>query len=142
MTDPGLVLHKLGVLREHVERVRRRRPASAELLRTEVDRQDALAMSLLVAVQEAIDVAFHIVADEGWGVPSSYAESFELLARHALIDPRLADDLARIVAVRHRLAHGYASIDAGRLWSELPAGLDTLDRYARAIAHFVGSKGA
>ena len=142
MTDAGLVLHKLGVLREHIERVRRRRPASAALLRADVDRQDALAMSLLVAVQEAIDVAFHIVADERWGVPSSYAEGFELLARHAVIDPDLADELARVVGVRHRLAHGYASIDADRLWSELPTGLGTLDRYALAIAQFVGPKDA
>lgn len=141
MTDPGLVLHKLGVLREHIERVRRRRPASVELLRTDIDRQDALAMSLLVAVQEAIDVAFHIVADERWGVPSSYADGFELLARHAVIDPRLAEELARVVGVRHRIVHGYASVDADRLWSELPAGLDTLDRYALAIARFVGPKG-
>jgi uncharacterized protein YutE (UPF0331/DUF86 family) len=75
VTDAGLVLHKLGVLREHVARARRRRPTSAELLRGDVDRQDALAMSLLVAIQEAVDVAFHIIADEQWGVPSSYAES-------------------------------------------------------------------
>jgi uncharacterized protein YutE (UPF0331/DUF86 family) len=142
VTDPGLVLHKLGVLREHVERVRRRRPASAALLRADVDRQDALAMSLLVAVQEAIDVAFHIVADEGWGVPSSYADGFDLLARHAVIDSGLAGELARVVGVRHRIAHGYASIDADRLWSELPAGLDTLDRYALAIARFAGTKSA
>lgn len=142
MTDPGLVLHKLGVLRDHVERARRRRPASAELLRTDVDRQDALAMSVLVAIQEAIDVAFHIVADERWGVPSSYADGFELLARHAVIDPGLADQLARVVGVRHRIAHGYASIDADRLWSELPTGLDALDRYAWAIARFVGTQSA
>jgi len=43
VTDTGLVLYKLGVLHEHVERIRRRRPASAELLRADVDRQDAIA---------------------------------------------------------------------------------------------------
>ncbi len=78
----------------------------------------------------------------GGGGPSSYAEGFELLARHTVIDPELADELARVVGVRHRLAHGYAGIDADRPWSELPAGLDTLDRYALAIARFVGPTGA
>ena len=117
MTDPVLVLRKLATLREHLERVRRRRPASVEALRTDVDLQDALAMSLLVAVQEAIDVAFHLLADEGWGTPDSYAEGFAMLARRGVIDAALSDALARVVSVRNRLAHGYATLDVDRLWT-------------------------
>lgn len=94
-------------------------------------------MSLLVATQEAIDIAFHIVADEGWGVPSSYAEGFEILARQRLMDARLAADLSRGGAVRHRIAHGYATVDVDRLWAAVPAGLDALDRYAMAVARFL-----
>jgi hypothetical protein len=41
VTDAALVLSKLSTLREHVDRVRRRRPASAEVLRRDVDLQDA-----------------------------------------------------------------------------------------------------
>ena len=137
MTDAVLVLLKLGTLREHAERVRRRRPESPGALREDVDLQDALAMSLLVAIQEAADIAFHIVADEGWGIPSSYADGFEILARHGVIAAALADDMARVVGVRNRIAHGYASMDVDRLWSEVPAGLTALDRYASAIARFV-----
>lgn len=137
MTDPVLVLRKLASLSDHVERVRRRRPASPATLRADVDLQDALAMSLLVAIQEAVDIAFHIVADEGWGVPSSYAEGFEILVRRGVIDAQLSDDLARTIAVRHRIAHGYATLDVDRLWAEVPAGLNALDRYTVAIARFV-----
>jgi uncharacterized protein with HEPN domain len=41
------------------------------------------------------------------------------------------------VGVRHRIAHGYATLDVERIWAELPAGLDVLDAYARAIARFL-----
>jgi uncharacterized protein YutE (UPF0331/DUF86 family) len=136
VTDAALVLSKLSTLRDHVERARRRRPASAQMLRNDDDLQDALAMSLLVAIQEAADIAFHISADEGWGIPGSYADAFHILARHRVIDTPLAEELARTVAVRHRLAHGYATVDLDRLWTELPAGLGALDRYAAAIAKF------
>jgi uncharacterized protein YutE (UPF0331/DUF86 family) len=137
MTDAVLVLRKLATLRDHADRVRRRRPASPEALRTDVDLQDALAMSLFVAIQEAVDIAFHIAADEGWGIPSSYADGFTILARRGLIDAALAADLSRAVSLRKRLAHGYASLDVDRIWSEVPAGLATLDRYAGAIARYV-----
>jgi predicted nucleotidyltransferase len=72
VTDAALVLRKLGTLRDHVERVRRRRPATPGASGADVDLQDALAMSVLVAAQEAVDIALHIAADERWGVPSSY----------------------------------------------------------------------
>lgn len=86
MTDPVLMMHKLATLEEHCARARRRRPESLEGLRANVDLQDALAMSLFVAIQEAIDIAFHVVADEGWGVPGSHAEGFTTLADRGVID--------------------------------------------------------
>ena len=140
MTDPVLVLRKLATLREHADRARRRRGESAELFEVDIDRQDALAMSLLVAAQEAADVALHIAADEAWGVPASYGDGFVVLARHGVIDPGLAEDLTRVIGVRHRIAHGYAAVDLKRLWAELPAGLDALDRYVTAIARFIGPR--
>lgn len=137
MTDAELVIQKLAILREHVARARRRRPATADALSADVDVQDSLSLSVIVAIQEAIDVAFHIVSDNGWGAPASYAESFELLARNGVIDTPLASFLAKAVGLRNRLAHAYATLDVERLWSELPAGLDALDRYAEAIARFL-----
>ncbi|HEY6458879.1 MAG TPA: DUF86 domain-containing protein [Polyangiaceae bacterium] len=137
MTDAELVIRKLAILGEHLVRARRRRPAAIETLRDDVDLQDSLSLSVLVAIQEAIDIAFHIVSDEGWGAPASYAESFEILARRGVIEAPLAAALAGAAGLRNRLAHSYATLDIDRLWSELPAGLDALDQYATAIARFV-----
>jgi uncharacterized protein YutE (UPF0331/DUF86 family) len=134
LTDRLILLKKLAMLREHLGRVRRRRPSSAEAFEADVDVQDALALSFLVAVQEANDVAMHIAADEGWGLPGSYAEAFEILARHDVITLDHARQLGAVAAVRNRIAHGYASVDPGRLWSELPSGLDALDRFVEAMA--------
>jgi uncharacterized protein YutE (UPF0331/DUF86 family) len=137
VTDTTLVVQKLTSLTEHVARAKRRRPATAEALRADVDLQDALALSLLVAIQEAVDIAFHVVADEGWGVPASYAESFDMLARHGVIDTVLAQEMAAAAGLRNRIAHGYASVDVARLWTEMPAGVAALERYAAAMARFI-----
>lgn len=51
MTDAEIVLRKLATLREHVARARRRRPATVDVLLGDYDLQDALYMSLLVAIQ-------------------------------------------------------------------------------------------
>jgi uncharacterized protein YutE (UPF0331/DUF86 family) len=134
VTDREVVLRKLTSIREHVARIRRRRAVELAVFKADVDRQDALSMSLLVAVQDALDVALHMAADEGWGVPASYAESFSLLAAHGVIDAPLSTDLARMATLRNRLAHGYATVDVERIWQEIPAGVDALDAFTGAIA--------
>ena len=134
MTDPLLVTRKLAVLREHLARLRRRRPGSLDELRGDVDRIDAIAMSVVVAVQEAIDVAFHVASDEGWGMPATYREGFELLSAKGWISSELADQLGGAARLRNRIAHGYATIDVGVLWQELPAGIAAFEAFAAAIA--------
>lgn len=137
MTDVGLVLYKLTRLAEQIAKVRARRPAAAgELDRDDVLR-DALALAFLVGVQESIDIAYHVCADEGWGVADSHAAAFEMLAGRGVIDADLAARLASIARVRNRIAHGYASVDHARLWAELPAGLDDLEALSAAIARWL-----
>jgi uncharacterized protein YutE (UPF0331/DUF86 family) len=137
VTDRHVILRKLTSLNEHVSRIRRRRGDDLEAFRADADRQDALGMSLLVAVQDALDIAMHIASDEGWGVPPSYADSFTSLAAHGVLDSRLTAPLVRMATLRNRLAHGYATVDVDRIWAEVPAGLAALDAFATAIATWV-----
>jgi uncharacterized protein YutE (UPF0331/DUF86 family) len=137
VTDRDLVLQLLSTLREHVGRARRRRAVDPEVFRADVDLQDALSMSLLVATQEAVDIAFHICADENWGVPASYGDAFALLSSHGVIDTDLAKELGRVVAVRNRIAHLYGTVDLDRVFREMPAGVDALERFSAAVARFL-----
>jgi len=139
MTDRVVVLRKLTLLREHVERMRSRRPAALDAFRDDTMLQDAVALNLVVALQEALDIALHIAADEGWGAPASYAEGFDTLAAHGLIEQGLARRLGGIATLRNRIAHGYATVDFARLWAEIPDGLDALDAFAGAVATYLGT---
>jgi uncharacterized protein YutE (UPF0331/DUF86 family) len=138
MSSAGIVLRKLTALREHVTRLRRRRPARAEQLRDDIDLQDAIAMSLVVAVQAALDVALHIATDEGLGVPGTYAAAFRQLADHRVVDDVTSQRLANMAALRNRIAHGYASVDFERIWRELPDGLDAFEAFAAQVARRLG----
>jgi uncharacterized protein YutE (UPF0331/DUF86 family) len=97
-------------------------------------------MSLFVAIQEAVDIAFHIVADEGWGMPGSYAEAFRILADKRVIDGALAEPLEGCARLRNRIAHGYTSLDPERLWQELPAGMSVLASFVQALARLLDDK--
>jgi uncharacterized protein YutE (UPF0331/DUF86 family) len=137
MTDAGLVLHKLQRLKEQVALTRARRPDTADVLSADLILRDAIALSFMVAVQEAIDIAYHIVADEGWGIPDSHRGAFDMLAAQGVCAPPLATELSAVAGMRNRIAHGYASVDHERLWREIPNGLRALDGFAAAVAAWV-----
>ena len=139
MTDAGLILHKLQRLREQVALARERRPDAPEVLDVDLLLRDALALAFLVAVQECVDVAYHIAAEEGWGVPDSHAAAFELLAEHGVFERELASTLTGVARVRNRIAHGYASVDHARMWEELPAGLASLETFCTRTAAWLPS---
>jgi uncharacterized protein YutE (UPF0331/DUF86 family) len=132
--DAALVARKLAQLRHQLDRARDKRPADAASFLNDEDAQSLVALAIFVAIQEAIDLAFYIIAAKGWGAPASYAETFSLLADRGVIDRALAQELSATVKVRNLVAHGYASIEPERLWNDLPAGLDALDRYAADVA--------
>jgi hypothetical protein len=66
--------------------------------------RDALALAFMVALQEAIDIAYHVVADEGRGIPDSHRAAFELLAAHGLLAADLVNELSAATAMRNRIA--------------------------------------
>ena len=67
MTSVALVVAKLTTLRDHLGRIERRRPADVQSLRGDLDRQDALALSVLVALPEAADIALHMASERRLG---------------------------------------------------------------------------
>ncbi len=137
MTNVALVSRKLAVLEEHLRRLQQRRPADVAALVADPLLQDAIAMSLLVVVQEATDIALHIASDEGWELASTYREGFDVLERHGVIAPPLAASLGGAAQLRNRIAHGYATLDAERLWNELPLGIASFGEFARSVAAFL-----
>ena len=137
MTNVPLVVRKLSVMQEHLRRLRERRPAELSTFKADTLLQDAVAMSVLVVVQEAMDIALHIASDEGWELAATYRDAFVVLERHGVLSTTLATSLGGAAQLRNRIAHGYATMDAERLWAELPRGIASFDEFAAAVSAFL-----
>ncbi len=138
MTKRDLVIKKLGFLQEHLVRLRQRRGHSLAEFAANRDLQDATGMSFIAAVQEAVDLSLHIATGEALGMPGSFNEGFALLASNSILPNELAERLSDVVRVRHRVVHGYASVDFARFWRELPDGIQTLEQFSAALAKWLG----
>ena len=110
MVDRDVVLAKLATIDRCLARIAEtraeRRPA---LLPVDVD--DIVLLNLQRAIQAAIDLATHVVATEGYGLPESVADAFSLLAGRGVIDADHAQRLRRTVGFRNIAIHEYQALD-------------------------------
>lgn len=141
MVDRDLVSAKLAELAERVARVRANRPADAEALGQDRNALDLVAFNLMLAVQSCLDLATHLIADEGWEAANSFAASFSRLSEHGVLSAETADALAEAAKFRNFVAHGYVLVDPVRIFAAATAGLADLERFAREVGSWVGGRG-
>ncbi len=131
---PDVLATKLAALTHRIERARSELPGTATTFLGDLRAQELVSFNLLLAVQGALDIAAHLVAEGGWGVPGTSREHFELLADHGVIPQDLAVRLAGCAGARNLVAHHYGRLDLERLFRELPGGLESLAEFAVVMA--------
>lgn len=136
--DRSVIDAKLESLRRCVQRLRDRRTENVQALAGDPDRQDIIALNLVRAVQTSTDIAAHIVAHNGWPVPSTMGESFALLAEHGVLPESVARSMRAAVGFRNIAVHSYERIDWAVVQGILDHHLADFDAFARAVSAAAG----
>src|SRR5262249_23168404 len=112
-----------------IEKIRNALPADAtEVLRDE--RLEAfIAFQLFLLIQDAVDLATHLIAARGLAVPQSHREAFDALAAAQLITRETGAGMSAMASLRNRIAHTYGDLDATRMVREAPTGLAMAERF-------------
>lgn len=125
MVDQDVVAAKLSVIERCLARIADVHGPRRHQLEP-LDVEDITALNLQRAVQAAIDLAAHVVADEGYGVPSDSAEIFTLLEERSVLDADLARRLRKMVGFRNIAVHEYQQLDPEIVESIVDRHLDDL----------------
>ena len=140
MVKKDLIAAKLAELADRIHRVRTHVPATVEALAQDRDALDLVSFNLMLGVQACADIALHVLADEGWAVPTELRGAFERLEEHGVISRATRTSLARAVGLRNIVAHGYGVVDPSMVHAAAVAGLADLERFAQEIAVWVASR--
>jgi uncharacterized protein YutE (UPF0331/DUF86 family) len=85
-----------------------------------------------------MDIAAHIIGEEGLGVPGSAGEMFFLLQENGFLSADLADRMVRAVGFRNLLVHEYEKIDLQRLHQAAEKNVDDLMEYLASVFSKLG----
>lgn len=84
MIDQEVILAKANNIEQHIRRIREKRELSLDTFLADIDSQESILFNLQMAVQNCIDIASHIISDEGLGVAGSTNEMFFCLKKTAI----------------------------------------------------------
>jgi len=102
------------------------------------ERQYAVLHALQLAIEASVEIATHICASDNLGVPSTYAEAFDLLEHADVIDTALAKELTGMARFRNRIVHFDGDVDLRHVYQLVHERLDDFDRYLIAVEQYLG----
>ena len=104
----------------------------------DIDRQESILFNIQMAVQNCIDIAAHIISDEGFGVPGSTNEMFYLLEENGYLDHEITERIVKAVGLRNLVVHEYGKIDLEQIFNVAQNDITDLNEYLRSIFKKLG----
>ena len=135
----GVIQARLALLNEYVSDLRELQGVDFatyvenKLVRRTVER------TLHLAVEAALDIGQHIIAQEGFRRPADNQDVFAALAEEHIVPMDLLPRLVAMAKFRNLIVHDYARIDDSAVFGILKRRLGDLDEYARAIVAYLAS---
>ena len=135
--DADVVRGRCEEIEQSLARLESIRSAGLEAFLSSDDAKDIACYRLLVAIEAALALCYHVCARRLRTAPDDYAGCFATLERHGILDAGLSSRLQQMARFRNLLVHVYWSVDFARVFGVLEHDLDDLRRFSRVMAGLV-----
>jgi len=133
LVDKNLILRKISELEEYITQLEELKDVTVEEYSKDWKIQRAVERTLQIAIELCVDIANHIISDEGWRVPVSYSDTFKVLKENKVIDNELFSIMERMARFRNIIVHNYDKLDQTIILDILKKNLEDFMRYRDSI---------
>ncbi|MEZ4869012.1 MAG: DUF86 domain-containing protein [Caldilineaceae bacterium] len=92
---------------------------------------------LQVSIECSLDLAHHVIADEGLRTPQDSYDSFVVLNEEEILPTDFMPILRQMVSFRNRVVHLYWNVDDETVYTILQNNLGDFDTYINFILDFI-----
>jgi len=135
--NPDLIRTRCSEIEESVSRLERLQALSRDAFLADQDTLDLACYRLLVAIEAAFALCYHVSAKRLHRVPEEYSACFANLRDAGIIPADLTGRLQQMTRCRNLLVHMYWKIDYGQVYDILHRNLQDLRAFAATIAQLV-----
>lgn len=132
MIDKDIILEKVDIIQRCLKRIHDVTGLAVETL-DKIDVQDIFVLNLQRAVQASVDIAAHIIAYEGLGLPDTLRAHFDLLVQNNILSKESGQKMNAMVGFRNIAVHEYQNIDQEILKGILQNNLRDIEEFYKTI---------
>lgn len=137
LVDILLIQKKLSELDEYLKQIKEYRDISISSYKKQWKIQRVVERTLHLMIETCIDIANHIISDQGLRPPTSYADTFLVLEEEGIIKKALGVRLQKMAKFRNIIVHHYDEIQPELVISILRKNLKDFELFKKAILHFL-----
>ena len=134
--DRELVKRKINLILEDFKKLRHL--ADLDLDKFLSDYNEILAERLLERIiGRMIDINYHLITESLLITPRDYSDSFLKLPEIGVLEPKMAQNFAKLAGLRNRLAHEYNGLDEKLFFQATKEMVNRLPTYLKAVDNFL-----
>jgi len=137
MLDDTLILRKLSELDEYYLQIREYDKVTVTGYSSDWKIQRIIERTLQMMIETCADIATHIISDQGYRVPKSYADAFKVLGEEKIISNKLLNALEKMAKFRNIVVHHYDKVDAEIVVGILKKDLKDFMNYKDSVIRFL-----
>ena len=137
MVDEALILRKLAELDQYYSQLNEYENTTANQYSDDWKIQRIIERTLQMMIETCADIAGHIIADKGFRIPKSYADTFKVLLEEKILDRKLYAVMEKIAKFRNIVVHHYDKVDSEIVTAILKNDLADFISYKEAIIQFL-----
>ena len=137
MVDEALILRKLAELDQYYGQLREYENTTVDQYSDDWKIQRIIERTLQMMIETCVDIAGHIIADKGFRIPKSYADTFKVLLEERILDRKLSAVMEKMAKFRNIVVHHYDKVDVEIVIAILKKDLADFIRYKAAIIQLI-----
>lgn len=137
MVDKRLIGRKIAQVDDYLKQIKEFSRISLRSYKKDWKTQRIVERTLQILIEVCIDIANHIISDQGMRVPVGYADTFQVLMENGVISRKLSETMEKMAKFRNVVVHQYEKIDSVIVISILHKNLGDFGKYKKSIINYL-----
>lgn len=139
MVRDELIRARLERLRDYLKTLKTIQKYTIDQFKNDVFVRATAERYLHLSIECLLDIGNHIISDQGFRKPDTYAEIFEILVENKVISKKMFQGLEGMTAFRNVLVHDYLRIDADKVYAILCEKLSYIEKLGAVFGRHLGT---
>ena len=141
MVNTVLVERILNDMRAELHELRHATDITWKVYRTDKRARRFVERTLHILIEACIDIAQHIISDENLREPTSYRDTFVVMAENGILEADDLEDFESMASFRNLIVHYYERVDDEIAYGVFNKRLSDFDRFIDRIGAYLRKSG-